>query len=162
MGLHCVAHKLELAAHDATKSYKYLEQMESTIKGIFSFYHYSPRRKNEVKAIAEILDVDFAHMSDIKQVRLMSSKSRAVSALEQNLKAVAGHLEHNSLFYIVNSQIQKFMNILILGEINTWQDTSKAKVSKLVFIFLIQVRKHCHEFTWFLFQCFQLHDSIFN
>jgi hypothetical protein len=43
--------------------------MESTIKGIFSFYHYSPRHKNEVKAIAEILDVDFAHMSDIKQVR---------------------------------------------------------------------------------------------
>jgi hypothetical protein len=58
MGLHCVAHKLELAAHDATKSYKYLEQMESTIKGLFSFYHYSPRRKNEVKAIAEILDVE--------------------------------------------------------------------------------------------------------
>lgn len=27
----------------------------------------------------------------------MSSKSRAVSALEQNLKAVAGHLEHNSV-----------------------------------------------------------------
>jgi hypothetical protein len=49
------------------------------------------------KAIAEILDVDFAHMSDIKQVRWMSSKSRAVSALEQNLKAVAGHLEHNSV-----------------------------------------------------------------
>ena len=97
MGLHCVAHKLELTAHDATKSYKYLEQMESTIKGIFSFYHYSPRHKNEVKAIAEILDVDFAHMSDIKQVRWMSSKSRAVSALEQNLKAVAGHLEHNSV-----------------------------------------------------------------
>ena len=96
MGLHCVAHKLELAPHDATKSYKYLEQMESTIKGIISFYHYSPRCKNEVKAIAEILDVDFAHMSDIKQVRLMSSKSRAVSALEQNLKAVAGHLKHNS------------------------------------------------------------------
>jgi hypothetical protein len=38
-----------------------------------------------------------AHMSDIKQVRWMSSKSRAVSALEQNLKAVAGHLEHNSV-----------------------------------------------------------------
>jgi hypothetical protein len=54
---------LPSAAHDATKSYKYLEQMESTIKGIFSFYHYSPRRKNEVKAIAEILDVDFAHMN---------------------------------------------------------------------------------------------------
>ena len=62
MGLHCVAHKLELAAHDATKSYKYLEQMESTIEGIFSFYHYSPRRKNEVKAIAEILDVDCSHV----------------------------------------------------------------------------------------------------
>ena len=60
--LHCVAHKLELAAHDATKSYKYLEQMESTIEGIFSFYHYSPRRKNEVKAIAEILDVDCSHV----------------------------------------------------------------------------------------------------
>ena len=99
MGLHCVAHTLELAAHDATKIYKYLEQMESTIKGIFSFYmyYYSPRRKNEVKAIAEILDVDFARMSEIKQVRWMSSKSKAVSALEQNLKAVAGHLEHNSV-----------------------------------------------------------------
>lgn len=62
--------------------------MESTIKGIFSFYHFSPRRINEVKAIADILDVDFAHMSDIKQFRWMSYKSRAVRALEQNLEAV--------------------------------------------------------------------------
>ena len=45
LGLYCVAHKLDLAAHDATKTYKYLEQMESTIKGLCAFYHYSPRCK---------------------------------------------------------------------------------------------------------------------
>jgi hypothetical protein len=41
-------------------------------------------------------------MSDIKQVRWMSSKSRAVSALKQNLKAVAGHqqLQLNLIFQL--------------------------------------------------------------
>jgi hypothetical protein len=51
-------------------------------------------------------------------------------------------------------EIHQILKTLVLptglGEINTWQDTSKAKISKIVFIFLVQVRKHCHEFTWFL------------
>ncbi|KAJ8318674.1 hypothetical protein KUTeg_003765 [Tegillarca granosa] len=97
LGLHCVAHKLELAALDANKHCKYvIEQFEQTVKGIFNFYHYSPKRRREVKEVADVLDVTFSHMSDVKQVRWMSSKYRAIEALQKNYPAIVTHLEHNS------------------------------------------------------------------
>ena len=66
--MHCVAHKLELAALDASKSVTYLQKFEDTIKGIFLFYHYSPKCRREVKEIAEILQEDLVYISSLKQV----------------------------------------------------------------------------------------------
>lgn len=70
LSLPCVAHKLELLILDAVKSWKYLSDcFEEVIKGIFKFYHYSPKRRRELKAILDILDKDLVHFSSIKQVR---------------------------------------------------------------------------------------------
>ena len=65
--MHCVAHKLELGALDSVKGDSYMRKFDDVIKGIFMF-HYSPKRRREVKAVAEILDVDLVHISGIKQV----------------------------------------------------------------------------------------------
>lgn len=64
LSLPCVAHKLELLILDAVKSWKYLSDcFERVIKGIFQFYHYSPKRRREFKAISEILEKDLVHFS---------------------------------------------------------------------------------------------------
>ncbi|XP_070535062.1 zinc finger protein 862-like [Ptychodera flava] len=94
--LHCVAHKLELAALDANKSAKYMVKFEDTIKGIFGFYHYSPKRRRELYEICAVLEEFGAHFSNVKQVRWLASKERAIKAIKQNLPAVAMHLQHSS------------------------------------------------------------------
>lgn len=80
----CVAHKLELLILDAVKSWKYLSNcFEEVIKGILKFYHYSPKRRRELKAISDILDKDLGHFSSIKQVRWLASRSRALDAVKK-------------------------------------------------------------------------------
>lgn len=67
--MHCVAHKLELAALDSIKSDSYMRRFEDTAKGIYMFYHFSPKRRREVKAVAEFYGQELAHISGIKQVQ---------------------------------------------------------------------------------------------
>ncbi|XP_070550348.1 zinc finger protein 862-like [Ptychodera flava] len=95
IAMHCVAHKLELAALDANKSVKYMEKFEDTIKGIYNFYHYSPKRRRELTEICAIIQQCTAHFSSVKQVRWLASKDRAVKALKMNLPAVVMHLQHS-------------------------------------------------------------------
>lgn len=68
--MHCVAHKLELSVLDAVKQAKYLGKFEETVKGIFKFYHYSPKMRREIAEIGRVIDEDLAHFSSVKQVSL--------------------------------------------------------------------------------------------
>ncbi|XP_077862484.1 zinc finger protein 862-like, partial [Saccoglossus kowalevskii] len=95
ISIHCVAHKLELAILDACKTVKQISDFEATLKGIFHFYHYSPKRRRELKEIANIFETDLAHFSSVKQVRWLASKERAVKSLAVNIVTVVKHLEHN-------------------------------------------------------------------
>ena len=45
--MHCVAHKLELAALDAVKASSYLKKFEETVKGIFLFFITTAPRDDE-------------------------------------------------------------------------------------------------------------------
>ena len=92
--MHCVSHKLELAVLDAVKHVSFLQSFEETIKGIFSFYHYSPKKRRELKMISDVLDQDLGHFTAVKQVRWVASKTRAVLAVQKNLGLVVQHLEH--------------------------------------------------------------------
>ena len=94
LGIHCVAHKLELAVLDASKSCPQMAKFEDTLKGIFNYYHFSPKRRRELKEISHLFETELAHFSVVKQVRWLASKERAVSALKRNLATVVLHLEH--------------------------------------------------------------------
>ena len=94
LGIHCVAHKLELAVLDASKSCPQMAKFEDALKGIFNYYHFSPKRRRELKEISHLFETELAHFSAVKQVRWLASKERAVSALKRNLATVVMHLEH--------------------------------------------------------------------
>ena len=96
LGIHCVAHKLELAVLDASKSCLQMAKFEDTLKGIFNYYHFSPKRQRELKEISHLFETELAHFSAVKQVRRLASKEHAVSALKRNLATVhvVLHLEH--------------------------------------------------------------------
>ena len=94
---HCVAHKLELAVLDAIKrNDKYLSEFDDTINSILRFYFYSPVRRKELKEIAELLQGDFKQMGLLKNIRWVSSRSRALKILETNYQAMVFDLESKS------------------------------------------------------------------
>lgn len=82
--LHCVAHNLELAVLDAVKTIPYLETFDETIRQVFKFYYYSPKKRREVNAVSEILDENPANFSsNIEKTRWLSSRHRALAAMEK-------------------------------------------------------------------------------
>lgn len=112
VAIHCIAHKLELAVLDASKTVKYMSQFETTLKSIYSLYHYSPKRRRELSEIAALLNTSLAHFSSVKQVRWLSSKARAIDAVKQNLGSVASHLEHDAAAGIRADDSNKVNGIL--------------------------------------------------
>ncbi|CAL4059898.1 unnamed protein product, partial [Meganyctiphanes norvegica] len=90
---HCINHNLELALLDLRKDEPYLAIFEKTIKGIFSFYHYSPKRGRELARVAAELDQDLAHFGGIQQIRWVASQRRALQALHKNYVATCSHFE---------------------------------------------------------------------
>lgn len=94
VSVHCVAHKLELSVLDAVKTEDYLKKFENTVKQIFKFYYRSPKRRRELKAVAEMLESELSHYGDIKTVRWVASKMKALKAIKSNLHVTIAHLEN--------------------------------------------------------------------
>lgn len=65
--IHCIAHRLELAVLDTVKKCPYLSKFEDTVKSIFKFYFYSPKRQREVNEIAMILHEDTVYYSGVQK-----------------------------------------------------------------------------------------------
>lgn len=56
IALHCVAHRLALAASQAADSIPYIKNFKGHVSQIFKYYHYSAVRSASLKAIEELLD----------------------------------------------------------------------------------------------------------
>ena len=107
VGIHCVAHRLELAVLDAVKTCPYLSRFEDTVKSIFKFYFYSPKRRREVNEIANILDEDNVYYSGLQTTRWLASRHRAICALEKHFPTTVMHLQHKAGFYDEQGQRAK-------------------------------------------------------
>lgn len=83
--IHCVAHKLELSVLDAAKSMPYLQKFEATMKSIFNFYHFPPKRRRELAEMADLVSTMLTNYSSVKAVRWVASKSRALVAVKKTL-----------------------------------------------------------------------------
>ena len=94
--MHCVAHRLELAVLDAVKPCSYLSRFEDTVKSIFKFYFYSPKRRREVNEIANILEEDTVYYSGIQATRWLASRHRAICSLEKHFPTTVMHLQHKA------------------------------------------------------------------
>lgn len=90
---HCVAHRLELGVLDAVKEMPYLKKFEDTIKRICKFYSFSPKRREELKHLASVLDEAILMHTEIKAVRWVASKFRALVAVAKDLHVTFTHLE---------------------------------------------------------------------
>jgi hypothetical protein len=55
IGVHCVAHRLNLSVLSAVKNGKFIDDTDSTLKKLYKFYRYSPERLRQLKQVAESL-----------------------------------------------------------------------------------------------------------
>ncbi|XP_046542299.1 zinc finger protein 862-like [Haliotis rubra] len=91
--VHCIAHKLELAVLDSVKDLPQLASFENTLKQVLKFYYYSPKMRRELKQVSEIFNTELVSLSDVKQVRWLASKIRAVQALKIGFHTIINHIE---------------------------------------------------------------------
>ena len=90
--VHCIAHNLELAVCDSKQGCPYLDKFEETVKGIFRFYYYSPKKRRELYEIASNLDKELKHYGGVQQVRWVASQNRALKSLLENYEVTCIHL----------------------------------------------------------------------
>ena len=64
---------------DAIKEMPYLAIYEETVKSVFKFYFYSPKRCCEVNEIAAILDQDHVYYSGLQKTRWVATRFRAMN-----------------------------------------------------------------------------------
>lgn len=93
ISVHCIAHRLELAMSDAIKYVKHINIVEEIVKGVYSYYHSSPKRTKELKAIGEILDEKILSHVGLHGIRWLQSRHRAVKVMLNNFSAVVIHME---------------------------------------------------------------------
>jgi hypothetical protein len=92
--VHCVAHNLELGALDAAKEEKYMKQFNRSLKQIYKFYYYSPKKRRELHSICDLLEVDHAFYTSLHSTRWLASQHRALLAVQKHLAATYTHIEH--------------------------------------------------------------------
>ena len=94
---HCFAHRLELATLDSLKFDNYLQMLDETINNIFKFYFYSPTRRKELHDLTGIFnDEEFKQLGLMKNIRWLTSRTRALKYFSSNYKILIYDLETKS------------------------------------------------------------------
>ncbi|XP_077870232.1 zinc finger protein 862-like, partial [Saccoglossus kowalevskii] len=95
VNIHCVAHRLALAAAQAMNGIKYLKRFSSILQQLYYFYQNSAVQMSGLKQIEAILSEPQIKMKEAKSVRWLSHQ-RAVDAVRRTLSAVITSLERES------------------------------------------------------------------
>ena len=108
--VHCVNHRLALAAAQASDSVPYVLKFKSILQTLLYFFQNSPVRMANLHAIQEILNDPVIKCKQAKDVRWLSD--------DNAIRALCVHF-HLSLSALKEKQ-QKIGNLLHMGYINSW------------------------------------------
>ncbi len=95
ISIHCVAHRLALAAGQASQSVPYLKRFKEIVGSLFYFYHNSSVRQAGLSAIQMILDDPVLRLKQAKDVRWLSHHA-AIDALRRCLISVLTSLDREA------------------------------------------------------------------
>ena len=94
--VHCVAHRLQLAVIDSLKTVPFMQQVETTLRALYTYYHSSPKRLSQLKKTAAALEMQLLKLRDINAVRWVASKEQALQAFLQSWQVIVFHLQDSS------------------------------------------------------------------
>jgi hypothetical protein len=95
VNIHCVAHRLALAAAQASDSIPYLQKFKKTIHNLYLFYHNSSVRMSGLHSMQNILGDPEINLKEAKDVRWLSHNN-AVQSLRRSLPSVVASLEREA------------------------------------------------------------------
>ena len=55
--IHSVAHRLQLAVLDSLKAVPFMQKVEKTFRGLYIYYHSSPKHSSQLKEVAAALQM---------------------------------------------------------------------------------------------------------
>lgn len=95
ISIHCIAHRLALAAGQASESIPYLRRFKEILSSLFYFYHNSPVRQAGLTAIQNLLGDPILRLKQAKDVHWLSHNA-AVEALRRSLVSVLHSLDREA------------------------------------------------------------------
>ena len=95
ISIHCVNHRLALAASHAADHIPYLQRFKTHLRNLFSFYQNSPVRMSGLHAIQALLDDPVIKLKEAKDVRWLSHDA-AVATLLRTLPSLIASLDREA------------------------------------------------------------------
>uniref|UniRef100_A0A667WMC5 Uncharacterized protein n=1 Tax=Myripristis murdjan TaxID=586833 RepID=A0A667WMC5_9TELE len=102
--VHCVAHRVALAAQDAAKSVDQVGAYKRTVASVYFFYKHSARRTNRLRQLtAALSDEDMTSLKQPCAVRWLSLR-KAVESMKSNWPALVMELNEEAVGGNVQAQ----------------------------------------------------------
>jgi hypothetical protein len=92
-----LAHRLELAVHDALKSVTATNHFQSFLKSLYALYSQSTKNQRELGEVAADTELQLLRITAIFDIRWVASSFTAVRVVWRNFPALYGHFRNASL-----------------------------------------------------------------
>ncbi|XP_053544659.1 zinc finger protein 862 isoform X2 [Bombina bombina] len=89
----CVSARLNIILRSSVQNSKSIEDLDSVLKKIYSFYQCSPKRMRQLKQVATSLQHKIQKFQYLRSLRWVVGKVDGLSALANDWKCVVVHLE---------------------------------------------------------------------
>ena len=95
VAVHCMNHRLELAAKDACIT-SFLDEISTMLLNLHYMYEKSPKRLRELQMLAELMEESIHKPDKANGTRWLQHKSRALSTLLLGYPVIVAHLKSKS------------------------------------------------------------------
>lgn len=116
VGMHCMAHRLELAFNDSIKTNTTFQRVEELLSGLYSFYHQSPLNRATLLSTCEALNKTPLMPTRIGGTRWVGHLLRALDNFLRGYAPILQHLEKvifiNVLLCLVGYYNVSYNNII--------------------------------------------------
>ena len=92
VGIHCLAHRLNLASSQAADEVPYLKSVQSTLTDLFRYFHQSTVRTSNLQAIQKVLQLPEVSLKEVYEVRWLAFYS-ALDAVYKSWPALISYFK---------------------------------------------------------------------